>query len=183
MNKINFKPIFYTLLGLGTYFYIKQKFSGDLIEDNVEESVPMVDVKYDTVLKLRIDRYIFNDKETIGKMFINNEYFCDTLEDKYRGQYLANGIKVQDETAIPNGTYECIVSWSPKFKKYLAGLLNVPYFTGIRFHTGSNVSHTSGCILVGDYKNGKWYANSQYPQELVKIIPEYKLCVCQIRSI
>ena len=184
MNNINFKYVFYTLLGVGGLLLIKKQTSKLLeVEDIVENEVPMQDIKYNSALKIRFDRYIFTEKETIGKMYLNGEYFCDTLEDKYRGQYLANDIKVQNETAIPNGTYECVVNWSPTFKKFMVGLLNVPYFKGIRIHTGSSVAHTSGCILVGDYKNGKWYANSKYSQELVTIIPEYKICSIQIRSI
>ena len=39
-------------------------------------------------LTIKIDRYILTDTRTIGKMYLNGQYFCDTLEDTYRGQDL-----------------------------------------------------------------------------------------------
>jgi hypothetical protein len=69
--------------------------------------------------------------------------------------------KIPNQTAIPTGTYEITLSVkSPKFSTYnfydevcdgyLPRLLNVPGFTGILIHCGSNASHSSGCILVGN---------------------------------
>ena len=50
---------------------------------------------------------------------------------------------------IPAGTYEVRLTYSPRFKKYLPLLMNVPGRTGIRIHTGSKPEHSKGCILVG----------------------------------
>ena len=133
-------------------------------------------------LTIRIDRYLLTDTKTIGKMYLNNEYFCDTLEDTYRGQDLTN-TKVYGSTAIPNGSYITEVNFSPKFNKLMPQLLNVPYFTGIRIHTGSSEKDTDGCILVGTYKNDKWYANSEYVNKLVGLIPQYDFCKTVVKII
>jgi len=69
--------------------------------------------------------------------------------------------KIPNQTAIPTGTYEITLSVkSPKFSTYnfydevcdgyLPRLLDVPGFAGILIHCGSNASHSSGCILVGN---------------------------------
>ena len=50
---------------------------------------------------------------------------------------------------IPAGTYEVCMTYSPRFKKDLPLLMNVPGRTGIRIHTGSKPEHSQGCILVG----------------------------------
>ena len=49
---------------------------------------------------------------------------------------------------IPNGTYPIRVTWSPRFKRMLPIVLNVPGRSGIRFHRGTKPEHSRGCILV-----------------------------------
>lgn len=166
------------LVGLGVLgaLYLKTKTDFDLNE-TFSEAVDMInDINpLASTLIIRVDRYLLTDNKTIGKMYLNNEFFCHTLEDAYRGQDLTN-IKVQDETAIPNGTYRTKITYSPAFNKMLPILENVPHFTGIRIHTGASERNTSGCILVGDYSNGYWTLNSSYVNKLVGLIPQYSLC-------
>lgn len=92
---------------------------------------------------LKLKRTYKGPEYTIGKLYINNEYFCDTLEDAIREK------KVYTETAIPFGKYEVTISYSPRFKKNLPLLLNVPDFEGVRIHSGNTKDDTEGCILVG----------------------------------
>lgn len=94
-------------------------------------------------MKIKVDRIYKGESYTIGKMYLNGEYFCDTLEDAIRP------VKIPNETAIPAGTYKVEVTYSPRFKRNLPLLIDVPNYTGIRIHNGSNKDHTSGCILVG----------------------------------
>lgn len=96
-------------------------------------------------MKLHLKRIALKETYTIGKLSIDGVYFCDTCEDKVRPK----GEKVFGETAIPYGTYSVIYNYSPKFKRKLPRLLNVPMFDGILIHNGSNAKHSHGCILVG----------------------------------
>ncbi|RNC65802.1 DUF5675 family protein [Proteiniphilum sp. X52] len=120
-------------------------------------------------MKLRLERFFFGDKYTVGRLFIDDKYFCDTLEDRVRD--LASEEKVYGETAIPAGTYEVRVTWSPKFKRNLPLLMGVPHFTGIRIHRGNYPKDTLGCILVGENKvKGGVINSTQYELLLTKIL-------------
>ena len=105
---------------------------------------------------------IFKGKDyTIGRLFIDGEYFCDTLEDPVR-QLDSIKDKIYSKTAIPTGKYKVSMSVvSPKYsirKSYnwcggrLPRLLDVPFFEGILIHSGNTPDHTAGCILVGENK-------------------------------
>ena len=118
---------------------------------------------------------------TIGKMYINGEYFCDTLEDTDRG--LAQGMPLSElkemkeygKTAIPTGEYELKVTFSNRFQKYLPQLMNVPAFSGVRIHSGNTHADTEGCILCGKNKaKGKVLDSRKTIAELMRII-EYRL--------
>lgn len=167
------------LVGLGVLgaLYLKSKTDFDL-QDNIDGAIDMIQElnPLASQLIIRVDRYLLTDTKTIGKMYLNNEYFCDTLEDTYRGQILPPEIKVNGATCIPNGTYTTKMRFSNKFQNYYPELLKVPYFTDILIHGGRSEKDTDGCILVGDYKNGVWYANNNYVQKLRGLIPEYTLC-------
>ena len=129
--------------------------------------------KYMNTLTIKIDRYIFNETDTIGKLYVNDTYLCDTLEDKVR---VLNSIKdkVAGQTAIPSGTYQTIITYSPKFKKDLPVLIGVPFFEGVRFHTGSSDKDTEGCVLLGKYINNKFYAEGSAVNTLMELIKSYK---------
>ena len=105
-------------------------------------------------MELRLERLWPKEAYTIGRLYINNEFFCNTLEDKIVDKN-KNGIfdngekKVYGESAIPYGTYKIIYNWSPKFGRNLPRLLNVPHFEGILIHSGNTAADSAGCILVG----------------------------------
>ena len=110
-------------------------------------------------MNITLNRIAKKAKYTIGKLYINDQYFCDTLEDTDRGltqsmtEQQIGSKKVYGETAIPTGTYRIIISYSNKFKKQMPLLLNVPGFAGIRIHSGNTEKDSLGCILVGKNKS------------------------------
>lgn len=106
-------------------------------------------------MNILIKRIAKKDNYTIGRLYINGQYFCDTLEDKDRGLKQSDNIivikakKIFGKTSIPMGTYNVVLSYSPKFKKILPLVENVKGFSGIRIHQGNTADDTEGCILVG----------------------------------
>ena len=81
------------------------------------------------------------------------EYLCDTLEPTWR-DYKNGAYKIKGKSAIPEGRYAVVISYSPKFKKWLPILLGGPEFNkqwqGVRIHAGNKPEDTQGCILVGE---------------------------------
>lgn len=106
-------------------------------------------------MKLLLKRIAYRPTYTIGKLYVDGQYICDSLEDVNRdlnhdGDLLdPNETKVWGETAIPFGTYKICMMMSPKFKKVLPRLMAVPHFEGILIHPGNTALDTHGCILVG----------------------------------
>lgn len=109
-------------------------------------------------MEIRLRRLWLKDDYTIGRLYINGVYYCNTMEDPVR-DYNKDGDlddpgegKVYGETAIPYGTYQVTATYSSKFKRILPLILNVPHFKYIRIHAGNTASDTHGCILVGENK-------------------------------
>lgn len=127
-------------------------------------------------MKLRLERKYLKENYTIGNLYINDTFFCNTLEDKNRdinknGKFDNGEYKVYGKTCIPYGTYSIIVSYSPKFKRELPRLINVPNFEGILIHRGNTAEDSAGCILVGENKvKGRVINSTKYELELVKLM-------------
>ena len=132
----------------------------------------------------------------VGHLYINDKYFCDTLEPPYFGttqntpiQEIKNTKK--GNTAIPIGTYNVSLDYqSPKFKNrswakfcdgYLPTIMNVPAFNRILIHVGNIASQygksdTMGCILVGmNLEKGKVLKSQETFKKLYKVLSEAKL--------
>lgn len=119
-------------------------------------------------MELTINRIAPKETYTIGKLYVDGKYFCDTVEDKVRdlnkdGDLLDAGeCKISSKTAIPYGRYEITMKVkSPKFSQraaynwcggYLPRLLNVKHFDGILIHAGNSADDSAGCIIVGKNK-------------------------------
>lgn len=122
-------------------------------------------------MELKVKRLYKKSEYTIGKMYINGEYFCDTVEDTDRGltsemtyEEIARR-KVYGKTAIPTGLYDVALSYSPKFKRSLPLLLSVKGYSGIRIHNGVNADSSLGCIIVGENKIKGGVINSKATME------------------
>jgi hypothetical protein len=120
-------------------------------------------------MRLRLERRYLGPEYTIGSLFINGEYLCDTIEDKVRDHNQDGDLddpgekKVFGETAIPYGRYKVDLTMSPKFKRLLPIILNVPHFEGIRIHRGNTAKDSHGCPLVGENKaKGKVLNSTKY---------------------
>ena len=106
-------------------------------------------------MEITVKRKFKGNNYTIGSLYIDDKYFCDTLEDIDRGltdnmtdSYIST-VKVVDQTAIPTGSYKVTITYSNRFQKLLPLINNVKGFSGIRIHSGNTKEDTSGCILVG----------------------------------
>ncbi len=119
-------------------------------------------------MELTLTRIAKRKKYTIGHLYIKDSsendnppsleggdggrLFCDTLEPTWR-DYANGAYKVKGRSAIPEGRYAVVISYSPKFQAWLPILLGGPEFNkkwkGIRIHAGNTVKDTQGCILVG----------------------------------
>lgn len=109
-------------------------------------------------MEIKLKRIARRNTYTIGKLYINGQYECDTIEDKDRGLSKEmplneiKNIKVYAKTAIPTGRYQVVWTYSAKFNKSLPLLLNVPGFEGIRIHSGNTEEDSAGCIILGQNK-------------------------------
>ena len=99
-------------------------------------------------MKLTLVREILTDVSTIGRLYIDGVFECYILEDRDR-RLESGGEKVQNQTAIPLGTYRVEITMSPRFKRLLPLLHSVPQFSGIRIHPGNKAEDTEGCLLPG----------------------------------
>ena len=131
-------------------------------------------------MNLTLKRLNLTPNYTEGELYVNDVYFCKTLEDTNRdlnknGQFDNNEKKVYGETCIPYGKYKVILSYSPKFKRELPEILEVPDFQGIRIHRGNKISDTLGCILCGEkVKNGYLSNSTPYEIKLVELFKQAK---------
>ena len=141
-------------------------------------------------MKLLLKRIAKKDKYTIGKLYVNGVYFCDTIEDKDRklDQSMSEAnifnLKVKHETAIPTGTYKIVMNIvsgtfvkKQKYKEFCSGKLPrlsyVKGFSGILIHAGIDQNSSSGCIIVGQNKQiGKVINSWDTFKKLYKILED-----------
>ena len=121
-------------------------------------------------MELTLKRIALRSEYTIGKLYVDGEYVCDTIEDTVRdldkdGKFANGEVKISGKTAIPYGRYEITMKvkspkysnfskypWAKKYDGYLPRLLNVPHFEGILIHCGNTADDSDGCIIVGENK-------------------------------
>ena len=130
-------------------------------------------------MELVLKRIAKKDDYTIGRLYVRKtvldeysageelEYICDTLEPQWR-DYAKGARKIKGKSAIPEGRYPIVITFSPTFKKWLPLLVNVPMFSGIRIHAGNTVKDTQGCILVGENREVGKVLNSRKHVKIVK---------------
>ena len=141
-------------------------------------------------MELILERIAKRKTYTIGRLYIlrqvmdeyrsgeAKEYLCDTLEPTWR-DYEHGAYKIKGKSAIPEGRYAVVISYSPKFKQWLPILLGGPEFNkqwqGIRIHAGNTAKDTQGCILVGrNQRVGEVLESRKWLYELKMKIVEAK---------
>ncbi len=108
-------------------------------------------------MKIDVVRDEFTPDCTLGELYIDGEHMCFTLEDTVR----PDGEKVFGKTAIPYGTYNISITYSPHFCRDLPLLADVPNFSGVRIHSGNTAADTEGCLLVGLARTGESVTQSR----------------------
>lgn len=121
-------------------------------------------------MKLRIERLWPRASYTVGRLYVDGKFFCNTLEDTVRD--LNKEKKVPGKTAIPAGEYKVIFNWSPKFGRNLPRLLNVPAFDGILIHPGNTAEDSAGCILIGKNTAVGRLTESRYTSDKLNVLIE-----------
>tara|TARA_R110000822_G_scaffold301424_1_gene425245 strand:- start:76 stop:504 length:429 start_codon:yes stop_codon:yes gene_type:complete len=96
--------------------------------------------------KVCLERYVYEDKQTTGKLFIydekgNLDLVLDTLELAWKD----NQRRI---SCIPEGTYKVIEHISQKFGNCF-WIQNVPNRSEVLIHQGNYHTDILGCILVG----------------------------------
>lgn len=104
-------------------------------------------------MELKVKRVALKSDYTVGRLYVNGEFFSDTLEDAVRDT------KIYGKTAIPCGTYKITMdvvspkfkdrSWAKPYDGKLPRLIDVPNYEGVLIHVGNTAEDTSGCLLVG----------------------------------
>jgi len=91
---------------------------------------------------ITLTRRKINGKAVFGTMVM-------PIEDKdgYIRPYSATTLENADYL-IPAGTYPLRLTWSPRFKKLMPLIDEVPDREGIRIHMGTKPEHSTGCVLV-----------------------------------
>ena len=117
-------------------------------------------------MEIKVDRKWKKEDYTVGRLYIDDEFFCNTMEDTDRGidqdmpDWMIRSKKIPTRTAVPTGRYKVTMNVvSPKFsqkqfyKDFCNGkvprLLDVKGFEGILIHCGNTHANSAGCILVG----------------------------------
>lgn len=119
-------------------------------------------------MELLLKRTAKKQNYTIGDLYIDGQWFSNTLEDKDRGltqnmtEEEISKIKVYGSTAIPTGKYKIDMNtvspkfknrpWAKKWNGKLPRLKSVPGYEGVLIHVGNTQKDTLGCILVGENK-------------------------------
>ena len=141
-------------------------------------------------LELLVDRKYKKETYTIGNLYVDGEWFCNTLEDKDRGLKSSMSLeeverlKVYAETAIPTGRYVVRMDVvSPKYNRVkwykdnfggrMPRLENVKGFSGVLIHPGTTAVDSAGCIIVGlNKKKGNVLESRATFTKLWKILEE-----------
>ena len=133
-------------------------------------------------MKVLINRDLYHKEGTIGRLFVDGDFFCCTLERPDNGNQPDNKLTIENDAGcIPEGTYTLKKDYNGDYQYFK--VLNVPNRTNIELHQANRIGDLSGCIGLGDkitedwkYRGKKykfWASNSKKTcQELKDYLPE-----------
>ena len=133
-------------------------------------------------MNILLKRDVLVETYTLGQVFIDDVFFCYSLEDPIRERIGPNGVyewrrqyKIPGRTAIPSGRYPVIAWQSPRFGRLLPMIQGVPDFTGILMHAGNDTDDTEGCPLLGedrDINDGRVWNCAVVVREMTRRVRE-----------
>ena len=129
----------------------------------VKDKMPITNHTEDKGVNLLIIRDTKTDKSTIGKLYVNGEEFCNTLELPYKGNQ-------RSVSYIPAGQYKVRLRLARESasRDYLHLLVQDVFNRSyILFHRGNKPEHTRGCILVGQTRQQDFVGNSTLAMDLL----------------
>jgi Family of unknown function (DUF5675) len=106
-------------------------------------------------MELTLVRTQKTELSTISHLLDEDKHECFIIEDTDRGLKSTMSLeeiqklKIHGKTAIPEGRYQVVIAFSPRFKRLLPRLLNVPGYDGVLIHIGNYPRDTEGCLLPG----------------------------------
>lgn len=96
-------------------------------------------------MRIEVRRQWFTDVSTISEVYLDSQFLCYGLEPAKK----EDGSKPR---AIPAGTYDLTIRWSPRFNRLMPHVESVPGFDGVLVHWGNWPRDTEGCLLLGCQK-------------------------------
>ena len=88
------------------------------------------------------------DKAVHGKLYRVSHYYNKRLDKLVERLHCICDTLENADYLVPALIYRVTVTQSPKFRRLLPLLNQVPGRTGIRVHRGTKPEHSLGCILV-----------------------------------
>ena len=117
----------------------------------------------ETGINLLIIRDTFTEESTIGKLYIDGEEFCDTLELAWRDNQ-------RNVSCIPAGEYKTRIRLPRESatRNYIHLLIeDVPNRSYVLFHRGNTAKDSRGCVLVGQSRKQDFVGNSRLAMDLL----------------
>lgn len=120
------------------------------------------------MLKILIERKWKKSEYSIGRLYVNGDKWCNSLEPTDRGLVSSmpteqiKQLKVEGKTAIPLGKYIVTMTYSPKFRKELPLINDIKCFSRVLIHAGNYPKDTKACIIPGLNSQVGMVTNSTY---------------------
>ena len=103
------------------------------------------------------DTYLCDSMEPTWRNLLGIKLKPKEVDARYSHKIGVKARKIPGHTAIPEGSYPVVLSYSPRFKRWLPLLLGVPNFEGIRIHAGIILTTRKAASLLGRTSLREWW--------------------------